>query len=232
MAFESELFVGKIVCRFKGINCPANPSACKTSNDFFKKKRCTFQVLVQGKFKEEVRADLILTGGEFHKPFTERPPHYLVSAGCKFFAALTPGLELDLLCDEPYYTATLGGTVTTLSVDAEGEEPDALSDVKERNGRMGGAFSSDQKKAFPRRKRRFRAKKNPRVKRSQRPARRERPFKTRTSRVEQNGAFPNVHKNFRIFGRKRRFRRAAVSRVGRPSEREGLRVQHKRRVHV
>jgi hypothetical protein len=145
MAFESELFVGKIVCRFKGINCPANPSACKTSNDFFKKKRCTFQVLVQGKFKEEVRADLILTGGEFHKPFTERPPHYLVSAGCKFFAALTPGLELDLLCDEPYYTATLGGTVTTLSVDAEGEEPDPLSDVKERNGRMGGAFSSDQK---------------------------------------------------------------------------------------
>ncbi len=146
MAFESELFVGKIVCRFKGINCPANPSACKTSNDFFKKKRCTFQVLVQGKFKEEVRADLILTGGEFHKPFTERPPNYLVSAGCKFFAALTPGLELDLLCDEPYYTATLGGTVTTLSVDAEGEEPDPLSDVKERNGRMGGAFSSDQKK--------------------------------------------------------------------------------------
>ena len=146
MAFESELFVGKIVCRFKGIHCPANPSACKTSNDFFKKKRCTFQVLVQGKFKEEVRADLILTGGEFHKPFTERPPNYLVSAGCKFFAALTPGLELDLLCDEPYYTATLGGTVTTLSVDAEGEEPDPLSDVKERNGRMGGAFSSDQKK--------------------------------------------------------------------------------------
>jgi len=146
MAFESELFVGKIVCRFKGINCPANPSACKTSNDFFKKKRCTFQVLVQGKFKEEVRADLILTGGEFHKPFTERPPNYLVSAGCKFFAALTPGVELDLLCDEPYYTATLGGTVTTLSVDAEGKEPDPLSDVKERNGRMGGAFSSDQKK--------------------------------------------------------------------------------------
>ena len=146
MAFESELFVGKIVCRFKGINCPANPSACKTSNDFFKKKRCTFQVVVQGKFKEEVRADRILTGGEFHKPFTERPPNYLVSAGCKFFAALTPGLELDLLCDEPYYAATLGGTVTTLSVDAEGEEPDPLSDVKERNGRMGGAFSSDQKK--------------------------------------------------------------------------------------
>ena len=98
-------------------------------------------MLVQGKFKERIRADLVLTGGEFHKPFTERPPNYLVSAGCKFFAALTPGLELDLLCDEPFYTATLGGTVTTLSVDAEGDAPDPLSDVRERNGRMGGTFS-------------------------------------------------------------------------------------------
>ena len=141
MAFESELFVGVIVCRFKGISCPANRAAARTKEDFFKKKRCTFQVLVQGKFKERIRADLVLTGGEFHKPFTERPPNYLVSAGCKFFAALTPGLELDLLCDEPFYTATLGGTVTTLSVDAEGDAPDPLSDVRERNGRMGGAFS-------------------------------------------------------------------------------------------
>ena len=141
MAFESELFKGVIVCRFKGIACPANRAASKTKEDFFKKKRCTFQVLVQGKFKERIRADLVLTGGEFHKPFTERPPNYLVSAGCKFFAALTPGLELDLLCDEPFYTATLGGTVTTLSVDAEGDAPDPLSDVRERNGRMGGTFS-------------------------------------------------------------------------------------------
>ena len=142
MSFESELFVGKIVCRFKGISCPANPSATRTKDAFFKRKRCTFQVLVQGKFKEEIRADLVLTGGEFHKPFTERPPDYLVSAGCKFFAALTPGLELDLLCDQPFYTATLGGTVTTLSADAEADAPDPLSDVRERNGRLGGAFAN------------------------------------------------------------------------------------------
>ena len=150
MAFESELFVGTIVCRFKGIACPANPSATKTKDDFFRRKRCTFQVVVQGKFKERVRADLVLTGGEFHRPFTERPPNYLVSAGCKFFAALTPGLELDLLCDQPFYTATLGGTVTTLSVDAETDAPDPLSDVKERNGRLGGAFANPARSSSPR----------------------------------------------------------------------------------
>lgn len=142
MSFESELFVGEIICRFKGIGCPANPSAVKTKEEFFRQKRCTFQVLVQGRFKEEVRADQILTGGEFSKPFTDRPPTYLVSAGCKFFAHLTPGLELDLLCDEPYYVATLGGTVTTLRADAPGDAPDPASDVSENNARMGGEFAT------------------------------------------------------------------------------------------
>ena len=51
---------------------------------------------------------------------------FSVSAGCKFFAHLTPGLELDMLCDEPYYVATLGGTVTTLGVHKPNEAPDPL----------------------------------------------------------------------------------------------------------
>lgn len=143
MNFESELFVGKIVCRFKGIGCPANPAAVKTKEDFFKtQKRCTFQVLVQGRFKERVRASEIQTGGEFGKPFQDVPPHYLIKAGCKFFQALTPGLEIDLLCDEPYYMALLGGTVTTLSIDeTEDVAADPLTDVAEDNGRMFGGES-------------------------------------------------------------------------------------------
>jgi len=140
MSFESELFVGKIVCRFRGIGCPANPAAVKTKDDFFKtQKRCTFQVLVQGRFKERVMASEIQTGGEFGKPFQDVPPHYLIKAGCKFFQALTPGLEIDLLCDEPYYMALLGGTVTTLAIDeTEDKAADPLSDVAEDNGRMFG----------------------------------------------------------------------------------------------
>jgi hypothetical protein len=36
MEFESELFVGKIVCRFKGVTCPANPTAVKTKEEYFR----------------------------------------------------------------------------------------------------------------------------------------------------------------------------------------------------
>lgn len=140
MEFESELFVGKIVCRFKGVGCPANPSAIKTKEEFFRRKRCTFQVLVQGKFKEAVPAHKILTGGEFSKPFTDRPPTYLVSAGCKFFMALTPGLQVDMLCDEPYYMAILGGTATVLGVHKEADAPDPLGDLEENTDLLGGEF--------------------------------------------------------------------------------------------
>ena len=102
MAFESELFVGRIVCRFKGVGCPGNARAVKTTDAFFKRRRVTFQVLVQGKFKEPCLTSDILTGAEFKKPFENRPPDFLVTAGIAFFAALTPGLETDVLCDEPW----------------------------------------------------------------------------------------------------------------------------------
>ena len=36
MDFESELFVGTVLIRFKGIGCPGNPAAVKTKDEFFK----------------------------------------------------------------------------------------------------------------------------------------------------------------------------------------------------
>ena len=144
MDFESELFVGKVLIRFKGIGCPGNPAAVKTKDEFFKtQKRCTFQVLVQGRFKERTRTSDVQTGGEFSKPFQDVPPRYLIHAGCKFFQALTPGLDIDLLCDEPYYMALLGGTVTTLAIDEnEAKCVDPKSDVPEDNKRMFGGDAS------------------------------------------------------------------------------------------
>ena len=139
MSFESELFVGKIM-PVQGHRVPREPERGEDEGGALPAEACTFQVLVQGRFKEAVATHLILTGGEFAKPFTDRPPTYLVSAGCKFFAHLTPGLELDLLCDEPYYVATLGGTVTTLSVDDAEDAPDPTDlEVRENNAKMGAS---------------------------------------------------------------------------------------------
>ena len=108
MEFETELFRGKIVCRFKGVE----DAHTKTSSEFYRVKKCTFQVLVQGKFKEKVKVSDMLTGGEFDRAFENIPPRTLVFAGEQFFKLLTPGLSVDLLCDVPYYSAPLGSTLS------------------------------------------------------------------------------------------------------------------------
>jgi len=144
MEFESELFIGRIVCRFKGVGCPANEAAIKTKDEYFRRKRCSFQVLVQGRFKEEIPTHMVSTGNEFNKPFQERPPTYLVTAGLKFFIHLTPGLEADVLCDEPYYRSLLGGTVTTLTVQKPEKATSALEDFEEDTELMGGEFKGSK----------------------------------------------------------------------------------------
>jgi len=139
MSFETELFVGKIVCRFKGVAA----SASGTKEDWFTRKRCTFQVLVQGRFKERVRCDELLTGGEFHKAFVNVPPRALVYAGQQFFKALTPSLQIDMLARVPYYYAPLGSTLTILAAHAPEDAPDATDgEINECTSRLGGPFAS------------------------------------------------------------------------------------------
>jgi len=137
MEFETELFRGKIVCRFKGVE----DAHTKTSNEFYRVKKCTFQVLVQGKFKEKVKVSDMLTGGEFDRAFENIPPRTLVFAGEQFFKLLTPGLSVDMLCDVPYYYAPLGTTLSVLAAHAEEDAPDPTADIGEDTRRFGGRFA-------------------------------------------------------------------------------------------
>ena len=137
MEFETELFAGKILCRFKGVD----KATAKTPESFYSRKRCTFQVLVQGKFKERVRADELVTGGEFYHPFENVPPKSLVYAGQQFFMQLTPGLEVDMLADPPYYYAPMASTVSILAAHEDGRAPDITSDIGENTRLFGGKFA-------------------------------------------------------------------------------------------
>lgn len=137
MSFETELFVGKIVCRFKGVE----DAHSRTPDSFYAAKKCTFQVLVQGRFKERVKVSDMLTGGEWDRPFENVPPTPLVIAGQQFFKQLTPGLITDLLCEEPYYYAPIGTTLSVLAAHAPEDAPEPTSDIKENTRRFGGAFA-------------------------------------------------------------------------------------------
>ena len=127
LEFETDIFKGKVVCRFLGMKGA-------TPEEFYieRGKICNniaFQVVVQGEFKERIRMDQVVTGGEFRRPFENIPPRTIVYTGQELFKVITPGLACDVTADEPYYLALLGGLVSQMSVDTKDTVPNILDFV-------------------------------------------------------------------------------------------------------
>ena len=124
LEFETDIFKGKVVCRFLGLGG-------ETPEQFYieRSKICNniaFQVVVQGEFKERIRMDQLVTGGEFKRPFQNIPPRTIVYTGQELFKVITPGLACDVTADEPYYLALLGGLVSQMSVETKETAPNIL----------------------------------------------------------------------------------------------------------
>ena len=127
LEFETDIFKGKVVCRFLGLGG-------ETPEQFYieRSKICNniaFQVVVQGEFKERIRMDQLVTGGEFKRPFQNIPPRTIVYTGQELFKVITPGLACDVTADEPYYLALLGGLVSQMSVETKETAPNILDFV-------------------------------------------------------------------------------------------------------
>lgn len=115
--FESDLFVGTALIRIKG---------CRADDDenYFGGRKRTSTTIIQGRFKEALRADEVLTGQEFFRPFRRRIPRWIVQAGTMFFRQLAPGLQIDLDSDRPSMFSILAGTAQVFRADEAGTEPD------------------------------------------------------------------------------------------------------------
>lgn len=134
--FESELFVGTLLVRLKGVpsDDPSGDAA------YFMGRKRLFQAIVQGRFKEDIAVSDVVTGHEFTKPLRRLPPSWVVSAGSAFIRRLAPGARIELAGKSARVLALLGATSQTLSVEAPGMEPDIRSDVREESTLLGGAF--------------------------------------------------------------------------------------------
>ncbi|CAL6279318.1 unnamed protein product [Bathycoccus prasinos] len=124
LEFETDIFKGKVVCRFLGMEG-------ETPEQFYIERgqicnNIAFQVVVQGEFKERIRMDQVVTGGEFKRPFENIPPRTIVYTGQELFKVITPGLACDVTANEPYYLALLGGLVSQMSVDTKETVPNIL----------------------------------------------------------------------------------------------------------
>lgn len=89
--FEGPTFKGKIISRVKQaslINTPFQKKEYK--QDYFKGRSRMFQWVVQGKFKQRLRYDKVVTGQEFLRPFRNAPSAAIVRQGINILRSRLP----------------------------------------------------------------------------------------------------------------------------------------------
>jgi hypothetical protein len=111
--FESELFRGTALFRFKGV--PSDDEV--GSIDYFAGRERRFQAIIQGRFKEELSCADVITGHEFDESFRNLPPAWVIGAGRALIKQLAPNVQFDLNSSTPRFFSLLAATSQAISVD-------------------------------------------------------------------------------------------------------------------
>lgn len=157
--FETSAFVGKCVLRFRGLPPPSSgpqrDDARERLEAYFGRRKRRFQVVVQGRFKREYRADRLITGHEFFKPVVNLPAKYVVKTVLKLLRAMNPSINFNLFGARAHAYVSLGASAQTLRVDVPGQEPDITTaqTFEENTDLFGGAF--EKKHIAPKKRRKL-----------------------------------------------------------------------------
>lgn len=137
--FQGKLFQGKMFMRLR--NVP------KTNQQYFKGRKRTKQIVIQGRFKEKMSCNDVWFGDKYDKPLKISS---LVRMAIPIFKRLVPGVVLNIFSKEPSVMMLLGGECRTMSIDEPGSEPDMTGELDDHNtsllGNTGTGTGSSQKK--------------------------------------------------------------------------------------
>lgn len=150
--FESDLFKGRALIRVRNLDASHDSSG---SGKYFEGTKRLSQVVIQGRFKENVRVDDVFMGSEFTKPLKMKPPPFIAGIVRRVLQAAAPGVEVDLGSDQPKVLAPFGGSMEVIRADSPGLEPDISSadGIQENNpGFFGGNFASKVRDSLFRKK--------------------------------------------------------------------------------
>ena len=139
--FESDLFKGQCLLRVAGVECDGDQELTDT---FFANRRRKWQIVCQGKFKEELAVADVLYGTEFCRPFKNVPPKIIMKAIEKVLFLLSPhGCLNELSSDTPRVMSCAGSLSRTIRKDKPGDEPAITDiDIKEDCSLFGGKLEN------------------------------------------------------------------------------------------
>jgi Protein of unknown function (DUF1769) len=138
--FSSDLFEGHCLVRIKNVKNSDDPDSDMA---YFDGRRRLFQTIVQGRFKEALPVNTVLTGHEFVKPLKNLPHQWILKAATNLIGKLAPGSDIRVAGSRPTMLAPLAGTSQVVRVDEIGKEPDiaSIEGVEEDCTLMGGKFA-------------------------------------------------------------------------------------------
>lgn len=124
--FESDLFIGTVLMRIKGVPMPESAVKYNTGGYYFKGRKRTFQAIVRGCFKrDDIPMSECITGQTFEKPAGHLPPDFIMKPTLNLFRILAPQLQVQF-GDKPVFISPLVATaqtvVSTSKPENEGEE--------------------------------------------------------------------------------------------------------------
>ncbi len=145
VAFESNLFKGRILFRFRNIESEDKSShSTYFSSSQYKVQR---QVMIQGQFKRKHRMSEIYMGEIFGKKLNINLPPRVGRMVNKIFTRLVPGLIIDVASEKPKVLALIGAGSHAMSIDNPGDEPDITGpDVQENTFLSNDIKSSEVRK--------------------------------------------------------------------------------------
>ena len=87
---------------------------------------------MQGRFKQNLSFDTVLTGQTFAAPFQNLPTNFLIKIVFSFLRSIAPGLQADVLCDRPYLLTPLIAAAQTVHVATSMETAPSLESIVQR----------------------------------------------------------------------------------------------------
>ena len=128
LAFDNELFEGKIMLLLKGLQ----PDIA-----YFRTRTRVSAAFVQGRFRRATPCCDVLTGQAFERPLSHLPSRLLLRMLFSFLSSIAPGLEADVTAERPYLLTPLMAAAQSVCASEPNQPPD-LRDIAD------GLWSDDQ----------------------------------------------------------------------------------------
>jgi hypothetical protein len=131
MEIETNLFKGKIILSLRGNKRLDRGSIAQRG--YFEGRNRISACFVQGKFKQSIPFNEVLTGQSFTKKLSNLPSAFLIQMLFGVLNRISPNMVNDVTCPKPYLLTPLIAAAQTVHICKPGERPPDLSDIFSRD---------------------------------------------------------------------------------------------------